>query len=238
MRADRDDEGGSLVVREQHRDVLARAGRGEDDRVEAEGVHPFHAGGPAVGVGVDDDLRAAGESPVADGVHVADHEIGPVPGVEDRVGAAVHPDQDGPVLADVGPQRRQVLPVVVAAHDDQDLPVLDLGADVGYPDAVEQQLPVAEHVLHRVRDERLQLDRQPGPRLVHRRRDRRRVVLTALAQQAFTGPDLPTVQAQRDAVVERGEQLGPRLVHQRDTGADDDLGAEVGVPAGNAPGRR
>src|SRR5215213_2724018 len=61
VRADGDDELGSLVVRQQHRDVLAGAGGGEHDVLHAQGLDPLDAGRPAVPVGMDDDLRSAGQ---------------------------------------------------------------------------------------------------------------------------------------------------------------------------------
>ena len=61
-------------------------------------LHPGEAGRAAVGVGVHDHLGAAGQRVVADGVHVADDHVGPVAGLEQRVRAAVHPDQHRPAL--------------------------------------------------------------------------------------------------------------------------------------------
>ena len=48
------------------------------------------------------------------------------PMLEQRVGAAVDADEHRPVLADVGPQRGEVALVVVAAHDDERVPALEL----------------------------------------------------------------------------------------------------------------
>src|SRR5699024_11577281 len=54
--ADRDDEFRALVVCEEHRDVLTRAGRGEHRVLHPEALHPFLAWGAAVTIAVDDDL--------------------------------------------------------------------------------------------------------------------------------------------------------------------------------------
>ena len=48
------------------------------------------------------------------------------PDLEQRVGATVDGDEHRLVLADVRPQRAQVVPVVVAAHDDERVPAADL----------------------------------------------------------------------------------------------------------------
>ena len=44
VRADRDDQRGALLVGEQHRDVLAGGRRREDDRLDAEILHPLQPG--------------------------------------------------------------------------------------------------------------------------------------------------------------------------------------------------
>ena len=128
MGADGDDERGALVVGEQHRDVLAGARGREDHRLDAERAHPLQPGRAAVAVGVHDDLGAAAQGVVGDRVHVADDEVGLVPRLDERVGAAVDADEDRLVLADVVAQGLQVLLVVVAAHDDERVPAVEVGA--------------------------------------------------------------------------------------------------------------
>ena len=51
-----------------------------------------------------------------------------MPASMQRVGAAVDADQDRLVLTDVVAQGLQVLLVVVAAHDDQHVPAVEVGA--------------------------------------------------------------------------------------------------------------
>ena len=85
-------------------------------------------GRPAVGVGVDDDLGAAGERRVAGRVHVAEDHVGLEALLEDRVGAAVDADQHRAGVLDVGAQRAQVAAVGRAADDDQRVAVAELGA--------------------------------------------------------------------------------------------------------------
>ena len=112
---------------------------------------PARARGAAVAVGVHDDLGAAAQRVVGHRVHVADDEVGLVPGLDERVGAAVDADEDRLVLADVVAQGLQVLLVVVAAHDDEGVPAVEVGADVGHADAVEEQLALLAQVVHGVR---------------------------------------------------------------------------------------
>ena len=63
--------------------------------------HPLEPGRAAVAVGVHDDLGAAAQRVVGHRVHVADDEVGLVPRLDERVGAAVDADEHRLVLADV-----------------------------------------------------------------------------------------------------------------------------------------
>src|SRR6201999_3542268 len=78
-----------------------------------------------VGVGVDDQLGAAGERRVGGRVHVAEDDVGLQTGLEDPVGAAVDGDDQRPHVADVGAQGFQVAAVAFAADDDQDVAVAE-----------------------------------------------------------------------------------------------------------------
>ena len=138
---------------------------GNSDRVDAELADPLEAGRPAVGIGVDDHLGAAGQRVVADRVHVAEDHVGLVARLEHGVGAAVDADEHRPVLADVGPQHRQVLLVLVPADDDEHVPALDRGLDVRNAGAVEQEGALAAQEVHGVRRERLDLDGEAGTRV-------------------------------------------------------------------------
>ena len=85
-------------------------------------------GRAAVEVHVVDQLGAAAQRAVRDGVEVADDDVGLEADLEQRVGAAVDADEHRLVLAQVRLQRREVALVVVAAHDDERVPALDLRA--------------------------------------------------------------------------------------------------------------
>src|SRR5699024_11649092 len=119
------DEGGALLVGEQHGDVLAGAGGGEDHVLHTEIFDPVQSGGGAVPVGVHHDLGAGGQSLVRDGVHVPDDQVRAQPFVQDGVRPAVHTDQQRPVLPDEGSQDRQVVFVAVAADHDEHLAALE-----------------------------------------------------------------------------------------------------------------
>src|SRR5215469_2955172 len=71
---------------------------------------------------MDDELGATHQSVVGDRVHVTDDEVGPVPGFEQGVGTTVHGHHERFELPDVGPQRGQVLAVVLTAHHDEHVP--------------------------------------------------------------------------------------------------------------------
>ena len=122
---------------------------------------------------------------------------------------------------------------MVAAHDDEDVPAVEVGADVGHADAVEEQLALAQ-VLHRVRGERLELVGQPGPRLRSSR------PATASPSSSVAGADgcvrrssmRPVLEGQRRALLDRHD-VRADVVDERDAGGDEDLGAEVGVAAGD-----
>ena len=125
--ADGDDQLGALVVGQQHRDVLAGAGGGEDDRLDAELLAPAPARAPARrGRRGRRSRRRSAARASRHGVHVADDHVGLVAGLEQRVGAAVDADEHRPVLPDVGAQRREVLLVVVAPDDDEHVPAVEL----------------------------------------------------------------------------------------------------------------
>ena len=55
---------------------------------------------------------------------------------------------------------------------------------------------------------------------------------------AVLGEQLVAVEADLRALLDRGEHLAADVVQQRDAGVDQDLGAEVGIPAGDAAARR
>src|SRR5699024_4966408 len=120
-----DDVPGSCVLGRIARPLCASA-------VDAEGVDAFGARGVAVAVGVDDDLGTGGQGGVGHGVHIPDDHVRSVAGLDDGVGAAVDADEQRAVFANVGGQHRQVLLVVVAADDDEHVPVGEVGAHFGH----------------------------------------------------------------------------------------------------------
>ena len=166
LRADGDDQLRALLGGDQHRDVLARAGRGHELERQPEPLEVLAARRAAVGIGVDDELGAAAQRRLAGGVHVADDHVGLEALLEQRVGAAVDGDDPRLDVADVRAQHAQVLLVVDAAHDDQRRAVAEVGVEARQVDAPRQQLALLEHVLDRVLRERLERVADLAPALV------------------------------------------------------------------------
>src|SRR5690606_37249412 len=208
--------------------------RGEHDMPQAEPFDAVEAWGPSVAVGVHDDLGARGERLVGHRVHVPDDEVGLEAGLDDRVGTAVDPDENRPVLAHVGTQRLEIFLVVVAAHDDEGVAALETGRDVGHPHAVEQQLALAAQEVHRVGGEGLELDGQPFARLVHRGGDRLGVLHGALGHKGVAVEDLPAVDPYAPPLAQPHD-VGAEGVDERDARRDQDLGPEVRVPTRDRP---
>jgi hypothetical protein len=75
VRANAHDQPGALLVREEHRDVLARADRAENQMVEAQVLETPGSGRAAVRVRVDDQLGARAKRGIARRVHVAQHHV-------------------------------------------------------------------------------------------------------------------------------------------------------------------
>jgi hypothetical protein len=182
---------------------------------------------------VHDHLGAAAQRVVRHRVHVADDHIGAVPRLDQRVGAAVHPDEYRLELPDVRAQHVEVGLVVVAPDDDQHVSTGDAGLDVRYADAVQQQVPLLLEVFHRVGGERLQLDGQPLAGVDHQRTDRLGVLAPALPEDVLAPVDRAALDADRLALAQPVEQLVAQVVDERDAGLDEHLGAEVRVPAGD-----
>ena len=117
LRADRDDQPGALLGGDQQRDVLARAGRGNELEVQAQLLQAAATGRAAVGVGVHDELRAAAQRRLAGRVHVADDHVRGEALLEQGLGAAVDGDDHRAHVADERPQGAQVALVADAADD-------------------------------------------------------------------------------------------------------------------------
>ena len=66
--------------------------------------------------------------------------VGDVPLVEERVGAAVHPDEHRPDVADVGAERGQVLAVAVPADHDEDGAAREVVPELGQARPAEEEV--------------------------------------------------------------------------------------------------
>src|SRR4051794_18634827 len=111
---------------------------------------------------MDDQLGTAPQRLVGDGVHVPHDEVRPVARLDQSVRTAVDTEQHRSVLTDVGPQRLEVLAVLVAAHDDQNVPAVERCRDVRYAGPVEQEVAFPAQELHGVRSKSLELYGEAG----------------------------------------------------------------------------
>ena len=235
--ADDRDQAGAAAVGDQQRDVLAGAGGGQRHRVEAERPDPRHAGGAPVGIGVHDQLGAGLQGLVGDRVHVADDHVRPVADVHQRVRAGVDRQQHRPVLADIGPQRPQVLAVAEAADDDEHVPAVHVGRQRRHVvDAVGEQAVLSAQELQGVGGERVDLARHPGGRLVHRLVEGFLGLQHALGDDRVALVEDVAVEPHQGAVGDPAQHLAADVVDQRDARLEQQPGAEVGVPAGDRPG--
>jgi len=233
VRADRNDQLGTLVISKQHRHVLAGACRWKDHRVKAELADTVQAGRPAVPIRVHDDLRPAPESCVRDRVHVSDDEVRTMPSLEQRVGPTVDADQDGPILTDIGPQRLQVVLVVIAPNHHEGVTAVQHRGDVGNPHAIEQQLAFAPEVLHRVGRERLELDRKPCPCVGHGGSDHVVVEKAALGHDHLTHVEGASVKTGALPVPQLEHHVLADVVDQRHACVHQDLWPKVRVAPGD-----
>src|SRR5918998_2893893 len=172
--ADGHDQLRPALLGDQDGNVLREAGRGERGRpLNPCLLYPLEARGLPVRVGVDEHAVREPEALGGDRVHVAEDEVRLPAGLEQGVRPAVHPDDVGPHLPQVGPQGREVLAVVVAAHDDEHLTPAHRARQVlWYLEPGEEEVLLVAHELHGVLGEALQ-----------RRADH----LPALAQPALRG---------------------------------------------------
>ena len=129
--ADGDDQLGSVLVGQQHGDVLAGPGRLEALVGHAVLFEPVGARRPAARVGVDDHRRPAAQRPLRHRVEVADDDVGRVAQLQQGVGSPVDADEHRLHLLEVAAlaEDAEVLAVVEPAHDDEGVPALDVDAD-------------------------------------------------------------------------------------------------------------
>ena len=119
----------------------------------------------------------------------------------------------------------QVLLVVVAADDDERVPAVErrCGCRARRRRRAAGRAPA--EVLHRVGGERLELDGEAGPGLLHRRRDAsRRSCTSPLADHVVAAVERVLVAGGACSPSATGaHHVGPDVVEQRDAGGDEDL---------------
>ena len=231
-RADLDDDRRIVGVGQHDREVVRRPGGDEPDRVD---LGLLEALGAALVVGGrrrDHHLGAGVERAGGQLVERAQHDVGLVPGVEERVGAVGHADQHGIALADPlldAPQVR--LPAERLAHHD-DRALAEPLAEPGHARPFEQHGALALQVVGGVGHQRLEPGREALVGLAEAGRDRRVVLRDALGDERLALEHAVAVDPHRLAVLQTGPHALTDLVDQGDAGVGKDPGSEVGVPAG------
>ena len=113
-------------------------------------------GAAAVRVRVHEQLGAATERRVGDGVEVADDHVRLHPHLEQRVGASVDGEEHRLEVADVRPHDPEVALVARPARDDDRVPLAEARLQRRELDPVGEQLPLVAQVAERVVGERLE----------------------------------------------------------------------------------
>ena len=205
-----DDQRRPLLEGKQHRNVLGWS-RGRNHKViEFHLLNSLLTGCATVCVGVDDQLCAAAQRVIAGRVHVSKDQVGLQPLLADRVGAAIHPDQQRPHVVDVGAQRAQVLLVVGPANDDQHVPVAKGRPRLGQRDRPDQQLSLLLDMGHRVLRESRKRVVDPVALALERLVELLAAQHIALRHHLVAGADPPLlVDADLMAVAQAVERLAP-----------------------------
>jgi hypothetical protein len=105
---------------------------------------------------VHDELGAAPERVVRDGVEVPDDDVGLHPRLAKRVGAAVDRDDDGMEIPDVRADHPQVRLVAGTAGDHEDVAVAEARAERGQLETGREALCLVAQVEQGVLGERLE----------------------------------------------------------------------------------
>jgi hypothetical protein len=170
---------------------------------------------------VHDELGAAPQRLVGDGVHVADDEIRRVAGVAQGVGAAVDADEHRPEVPHVGPDDREVALVAGTAGDDERVAVAEASPEERSLDALGEHPALLLQIAHRVLGEAL--ERLGDPSALGRERARELVGPKAPAgRQARTvAEDVRAADDERLALADLVEEVRPRGVDQADAALDE-----------------
>src|SRR5215217_595341 len=143
------DQDGDVLRQPRHRERLGP--------LYARGLHAPQARGLPIGVGVDENAVGQPQALGGDGIHVTEDEIRLPSGLEQGVRPTVDADEKGAHLAQVGLERREVLPVVVAAHDHEHLAAAHLAREVVRDlEFGEEEVLLVLHELHRILSEALE----------------------------------------------------------------------------------
>ncbi len=181
---------------------------------------------------MDDDLSTARESSIGNGVHVADDDVRAQPHLQHRIRPAVHGDEDGPVVADIGAQGLQIRLVVVAAHDDEGLSAFKISAHIRHTDRVEDEVLFPLQVRHRVVGERGQLNSDPRPCLFHLLLVELWRLPFALGDKALAAHHRTRVFHDEQVAFTHVHDLRAKIINQRDACSEQDPRPHIRVTAG------
>ena len=178
-----------------------------------------------------DQLRPDRHRAVGDAVEVTDDDVGLQTELEQSVRASIDADQDGPVLLDVRAQRRQVVLVIVPAHDNQCVTPVEVGPQRRECHRIEGERRLLLHVLERVAGEAAELVPDAFTRLLHAPLDLFDGQQLARRELLATAPERSVDDLDRLSFLQDLQHLGPDGVEKRNPGANDADRSAVGVTA-------
>ena len=186
---------------------------------------------------MEDQLGAAGEGLGGDRVHVADDDVGPQADVEEGVRSAVDADEHRPEVGDVAAaQRCEVGLVAIAPDDDEDVPPVEVGVNLGQADRLDEVLALVTQVLDGVLGETLERGSDLALRGIQALLDGLHADEFALGHDVAANEDPAVVDLEHVPVADDVEKVRDHRVDQRDTGRRQHQGAEVRVGPGGGPG--
>ena len=183
------------------------------------------------GVSVHDQLGAGVQSCVRYRIEVPDDDVGPIAGLEQRVGSPVDADEHRTHVGDVGAQCRQVGAVIETADNDEDVTTAKVDGDIGQRRRVGEQVTLLAQVFERVLGEALELVTNCALCRVELLLEGMQRLGRAFGNDLVAPQDLRAVDAQHLTLAYEVHDLRTHVVDQGDAGRRDQQGADVGVTA-------
>ena len=180
---------------------------------------------------MDQELRPRLQSPVGDGVHVADDHVRLVPRLEQRVCATVDADENRLEVADVRLDDPQIALVTGAARDDERVAVTKPRLDHREVDPLGEDPPLLAEVAHGVLGEGLERFRHPSTLLGQRGREVLRLQDLPRGHAIAVPEDARAADRDELAVGDLVEELRARRIDQANASANEQQRARVREPA-------